>query len=84
MEGKQDSPRIEEEPNPEKTGQDGARTEVFATATKEAMKGSEENVVSEIITSKFYETDKRIRYQYKNSRFSEARETIVKYMSEMS
>jgi hypothetical protein len=40
------------------------------------MKESDEMVESEVISSKFHETDKRVRYQYRNSRFTEARETI--------
>jgi hypothetical protein len=34
--------------------------------------------------SRFSETNKRVRYQYKNSRFAEARQTIEKYLGEMS
>ena len=84
MEDKEDSPRIEDTSSPEKKAIDATATEVFPPTTQNLMKGSDENVKSEIVTSKFSETDKRIRYQYRNSRFAEARETIMKYMSEMS
>jgi hypothetical protein len=47
------------------------------------MKTSEEIVQSEVVdASKFSETNKRIRYMYRNARMAEARETIEKYIAE--
>jgi len=47
------------------------------------MKTSEQVVQSTIVdNSKFAETNKRIRYMYKNARLIEAKETIEKYIAE--
>lgn len=77
-----DSPRIQEEetitPNTSNV------TENATVIAPSVLKTSDENVKSEVISSRFQETDKKVRYQYRNSRFAEARQTIEKYMSEMS
>ena len=84
----EDSPRIEDS-EPEKisqavdpTAEDAPQTELFEETASQVV----ENIVkSEIVSpSRFSETNQRVRYQYKNSRFAEARQTIEKYMSEMS
>ena len=84
----EDSPRIEEaEPETitlrvDPTAADVPQTEVFAETASQVV---DTLVKSEIVNpSRFSETNKRVKYQYKNSRFSEARQTIEKYMSEMS
>ena len=84
----EDSPRIEEaEPEiitlrVDPTAADVQQTELFAETASQVM---ETLVKSEIVNpSRFAETNKRVKYQYKNSRFAEARQTIENYMSEMS
>lgn len=85
MEGGDNSPRIEEETS---TTQKSSSSQVAEALIKEVstneeasapvqMKSSEEVVQSVFVeTSKFSETNKRIRYMYRNARQAEARETI--------
>lgn len=88
MEGGDNSPRIEEETSATQKS-NTSQADAFIKVSNEdtsatvQMKSSEEVVQSVFVeTSKFSETNKRIRYMYRNARQAEARETIEKYIAE--
>ena len=73
MEG--DSPRIEED-NSQKLLEKSDDAIRINDESEIKVSKPEEQATGEVSNSAFFETNQKIKYQLKNSRFAEARETI--------